>query len=95
MLRLKQLLELVQQGRQRYVALGDGGTFPLEFLARGPLHAPPDALRLLVAHLALAGRSHQPRRVRAAGFELINVDCTILAQAPKMAPHIPAMAERV
>lgn len=35
------------------------------------------------------------RRVRAAGFDLINVDCTILAQAPKMAPHIPAMVERI
>ena len=31
------------------------------------------------------------RRVREAGFQLINVDSTIVAQAPKMAPHIPAM----
>ncbi|MBK9361737.1 MAG: 2-C-methyl-D-erythritol 2,4-cyclodiphosphate synthase [Rubrivivax sp.] len=31
------------------------------------------------------------RRVRAAGFEPLNVDATIVAQAPKMAPHIPAM----
>jgi 2-C-methyl-D-erythritol 2,4-cyclodiphosphate synthase len=30
-------------------------------------------------------------RVRAAGFEPLNVDATIVAQAPKMAPHIPAM----
>jgi 2-C-methyl-D-erythritol 2,4-cyclodiphosphate synthase len=30
-------------------------------------------------------------RVTAAGFEIINVDSTIVAQAPKMAPHIPAM----
>lgn len=35
------------------------------------------------------------RRVRAAGFELVNVDATIVAQAPKMAPHIPAMVERI
>lgn len=30
-------------------------------------------------------------RVRAAGFELVNVDATVIAQAPKLAPHIPAM----
>jgi 2-C-methyl-D-erythritol 2,4-cyclodiphosphate synthase len=26
---------------------------------------------------------------------VINVDCTIVAQAPKMAPHIPAMCESI
>lgn len=31
------------------------------------------------------------RRVRAAGWAVVNVDATIVAQAPKMAPHIPAM----
>jgi 2-C-methyl-D-erythritol 2,4-cyclodiphosphate synthase len=35
------------------------------------------------------------RRVRAAGFEPINVDATVIAQAPKLAPHIPAMCERI
>lgn len=30
-------------------------------------------------------------RVKKAGFRLGNLDVTILAQAPKMAPHIPAM----
>ncbi|MBN2909246.1 2-C-methyl-D-erythritol 2,4-cyclodiphosphate synthase [Polycladomyces sp. WAk] len=29
------------------------------------------------------------------GYALGNVDATIIAQAPKMAPHIPAMRERV
>jgi 2-C-methyl-D-erythritol 4-phosphate cytidylyltransferase / 2-C-methyl-D-erythritol 2,4-cyclodiphosphate synthase len=33
------------------------------------------------------------RRVRAAGFQIGNIDATIVAQAPKMAPHIPAMRE--
>ena len=33
------------------------------------------------------------RRVREAGYQLINIDSTIVAQAPKMAPHIPAMRE--
>ena len=35
------------------------------------------------------------RRVRAAGFEIVNVDSTIVAQAPKLAPHIPAMVARI
>ena len=35
------------------------------------------------------------RRVRAAGFEIVNVDSTVVAQAPKLAPHIPAMVARI
>jgi 2-C-methyl-D-erythritol 2,4-cyclodiphosphate synthase len=35
------------------------------------------------------------RRVRLAGWQVINVDSTIVAQAPKMAPHTPAMRERI
>ena len=31
------------------------------------------------------------RRVRAAGWELGNLDSTIVAQAPRLAAHIPAM----
>lgn len=35
------------------------------------------------------------RRVRAAGWSIVNVDSTIVAQAPKMAPHIAAMRTRI
>lgn len=35
------------------------------------------------------------RRVREAGWEIVNVDSTVVAQAPKLAPHIPAMCERI
>jgi len=35
------------------------------------------------------------RRVQAAGWQVVNVDSTIVAQAPKMAPHIPAMVARI
>jgi len=35
------------------------------------------------------------RRVRAAGHEIVNVDSTVVAQAPRLAPHIPAMQERI
>ena len=34
-------------------------------------------------------------RVRAAGYLVGNVDATIIAQAPKMAPHIPTMVVNV
>ena len=35
------------------------------------------------------------QRVREAGYVLLNVDSTIVAQAPKMAPHIDAMRARL
>lgn len=31
------------------------------------------------------------RRVRAAGFEIGNIDSTVVAQAPRLASHIPGM----
>ncbi|ABM60064.1 2-C-methyl-D-erythritol 2,4-cyclodiphosphate synthase [Verminephrobacter eiseniae] len=39
--------------------------------------------RLLLAEAA--------RRVRAAGYEIGNIDSTVVAQAPRLAAHIPAM----
>jgi 2-C-methyl-D-erythritol 2,4-cyclodiphosphate synthase len=35
------------------------------------------------------------KRVRAAGFEIGNIDSTVIAQAPKLAAHIPAMCQRI
>jgi 2-C-methyl-D-erythritol 2,4-cyclodiphosphate synthase len=34
-------------------------------------------------------------RVAAAGYAVANVDATIIAQAPRMAPHIPAMVGNI
>jgi 2-C-methyl-D-erythritol 2,4-cyclodiphosphate synthase len=34
-------------------------------------------------------------KVRAAGWSIGNVDTTIVAQAPRMAPHIPAMVAAI
>jgi 2-C-methyl-D-erythritol 2,4-cyclodiphosphate synthase len=31
------------------------------------------------------------RRVRAAGYDIGNIDSTVVAQAPRLAAHIPAM----
>ncbi|MDQ6973119.1 MAG: 2-C-methyl-D-erythritol 2,4-cyclodiphosphate synthase [Mariprofundaceae bacterium] len=35
------------------------------------------------------------RQVRAGGFELGNADVTVMAEAPKLAPHIPAMRQKL
>jgi len=35
------------------------------------------------------------RRVGAAGWRVVNVDCTVIAQAPRLAPHRAAMAGRI
>ena len=35
------------------------------------------------------------RRVRSKGFEIGNVDSTVIAQVPKLAPHIAAMRESI
>ena len=35
------------------------------------------------------------RRVREAGYEIGNIDATLIAQVPKMAPHIPAMISHI
>jgi 2-C-methyl-D-erythritol 2,4-cyclodiphosphate synthase len=64
-------------------ALGDIGH---HFPDTDPRHKGADSLTLL-AEIA--------RRVRAAGYEIGNVDATIVAQAPKMAQYIPAMRERL
>ena len=34
-------------------------------------------------------------RVRAAGWAPVNIDCTIVAQAPKMAPHVATMQANI
>src|SRR5207253_9002532 len=35
------------------------------------------------------------RRVREAGWQIGNIDSTVIAQAPKLAPHIEAMRTRL
>jgi 2-C-methyl-D-erythritol 2,4-cyclodiphosphate synthase len=35
------------------------------------------------------------QRVRAAGWRIENVDCTVIAQRPRIAPHVPAICERI
>lgn len=61
--------------------LGDIGS---HFPDTDPKYEGADSIELLRA----AGRL-----VREAGFEIENIDSTIIAQKPKMAPHTGAMAQ--
>ena len=38
---------------------------------------------------------HVVALVAERGYRLVNADCTLIAQAPKMAPHIDAMRENI
>ena len=57
------------------------------------LHAITDAQYRGADSLALL--SEATRRVKVAGWQVGNVDATVIAQAPKLAPHIPLMCQRI
>lgn len=73
------LLHAVTDALLGALALGDIGS---HFPDTDPRWRGADSRRLLRGALAL---------VHEAGWEVGNLDCTIVAQAPRMAPHIPAM----
>lgn len=77
------LLHAITDALLGAAALGDiGSHFPdsdAEFKGA-------DSVRLL---------AEAARRVRAAGYEIGNMDSTIIAQAPRLAPHIAAMRARI
>ena len=64
-------------------ALGDIGQ---HFPDNNPAYAGANSLVLLKAVMGL---------LREAGYQVGNVDATVLAQAPKLAPHIPQMRENL
>ena len=65
------------------LALGDIGKF---FPDNDPAYLGADSLKLAKE---VAGH------IRREGWEIGNVDATVLAQAPKLAPHIPAMRKNI
>lgn len=77
------LLHAITDALLGAAALGDIGR---HFPDTDPQFRGADSLALL---------AEAARRVRAAGFEVANVDSTVVAQAPKLAPHIPAMVARI
>ena len=44
---------------------------------------------------SLALLAEATRRVRGAGWQIGNVDATVIAQAPRLAPHVAAMRQRI
>jgi len=65
-------------------------------LALGDIgHHFPDSDERFKGADSLALLAEAARRVKAAGWTVANVDSTIIAQAPKMAPHILAMRQRL
>jgi 2-C-methyl-D-erythritol 2,4-cyclodiphosphate synthase len=77
------LLHVIIDALLGAVGLGDiGQHFPLD----DTKWEGASSLDLLSRTLAL---------VRHAGFEVENIDATVIAERPRLAPHIPAMRERI
>jgi 2-C-methyl-D-erythritol 2,4-cyclodiphosphate synthase len=77
------LLHAITDALLGAAGLGDIGR---HFPDTDPAYRGADSARLL---------SLAAQRVRAAGWEIVNVDTTVVAQAPRLAPHIAAMCERI
>ena len=77
------LLHAITDALLGAAALGDIGS---HFPDTDAQHRGADSLVLL---------SEVGQRVRQAGYEIGNIDATIVAQAPRMAPHIVLMRERI
>ena len=77
------LLHAIADAMLGALALGDIGK---HFPDTDPRYAGADSLVLL---------SHVAELIAHNGWRVGNLDATVLAQAPKLAPHIPAMRENV
>ncbi len=77
------LLHAITDALLGAAGLGDIGT---HFPDRDPRYAGADSGVLLAEAM---------RRVAAAGWQVGNVDATVIAQAPRLAPHVQAMAAGV
>ncbi|MBQ1235269.1 MAG: 2-C-methyl-D-erythritol 2,4-cyclodiphosphate synthase [Oscillospiraceae bacterium] len=77
------LLHAISDALLGALALGDIGK---HFPDTDPAYKGADSLKLLQAVYAL---------VQENGYEVCNIDATVLAQKPKLAPHIPAMRQNI
>lgn len=77
------LLHAIMDAILGALCLGDIGHL---FSDKDPTFEGADSL-LLTAEVA--------RRMHAAGYRIGNVDATVIAQAPKLAPYIPTMRQRI
>lgn len=77
------LLHAIVDGLLGAAALGDiGQLFPPD----DPQYEGADSIELL---REVAGR------ISAGGHSIVNVDATVIAEAPRMQPHVPAMRDRI
>ena len=77
------LLHAVTDALLGAAALGDiGEMFPDD----DPAHRGRDSAEMLTAALA---------EVRRAGFRVVNLDCIVFAQRPKIGPHKPSIRRRI
>ena len=77
------LLHAISDALLGAAALGDIGA---HFPDSDPAYRGADSAELLRAVGDL---------IRASGYEIGNIDSTVVCQAPKFAPHIPAMRARI
>lgn len=77
------LLHAVSDALLGAAALGDIGK---HFPDTDPAYRGADSMKLL---------AHVVTLIHDRGFEIENIDCTILAQRPKLAPHIPQMRKNI
>ena len=77
------LLHAITDALLGAAALGDIGR---HFPDTDPAHAGADSRVLLRGAMTA---------VREAGYQVINVDATVIAQAPKLLPHVPAMVSNI
>lgn len=77
------LLHAVMDSLLGAAALGDIGKF---FPDSDPKYKDADSLKLLWEVVGI---------VKEAGYKVVNIDCTICAQEPKLAPYIDEMRENI
>lgn len=77
------LLHAVMDALLGAAAMGDIGA---HFPDKDPQYAGADSM-ILTRHVA--------KLLLDAGYGIVNVDATVIAQAPKLAPHIPTMRQNI
>ncbi len=77
------LLHAISDSLLGAAALGDIGK---HFPDTDPAFKGADSLVLL---------GHVVELIHSKGYKVVNIDATVIAQAPKMAPHIPKMRENI
>ena len=77
------LLHAVMDALLGAAAMGDIGK---HFPDKDPKYAGADSM-MLTRHVA--------KLLLDAGYSIVNIDATVIAQAPKLAPHIPKMRQNI